>query len=156
MPVKTKTETKPLVDPDLIGDPDDEINLKSAGAALLSPEQTVPGFALRPVTASIMALLQMHGNQLIYGDTSRMLLDAAMFCCLCAEDDDEFNEARKIAVRGDFAGYVLDWMDARPEAHTTLLQAAPSISQSLADYWNTLTKSAEHRPSAGNGGGRIG
>jgi len=113
------------------------------------------GKAIRPVSAGSMAILQRIKNGLIFGDASNALYDAAGFLLIHTDAEDGFRAARRAAFGPDWSEYVINWLDATPDAHAKIQKFAPVIVRLLSDYGQSLTRSLESHES-GNAGGHTG
>jgi hypothetical protein len=141
---------------DLLPDPEDTPRDEALARAFTAHDaMTFDGKPIRPVSAGSMAMLQRTRNGLIFGDSSNLLFDAAGFVIIHTDDETLFKSARRAAWSADWPAYVIDWLDAVPDAQAKLTLFAPKIAELMNDYGQALTTSLENH-STGNAGGRIG
>ena len=140
---------------DLETDPEDKRDIALERGMLAHDLLVFDGKKIRPLTAATMAIMQRTKNGIIFGDASNLIFDAAAFIIIHTDDEENARTIRRAAFGTDWPGYVLDWLEALPDAQSKLTRFAPQIAGLMNDYGAALTKSLEI-PEPGNAGGRIG
>jgi len=141
MSIRTRTETKklePQIDPDLLGDPDDDDDRETALENAFLGSQEFDGVEMRPVTIGSLTLLQRAGNKLFFGDASNSIFDVGAFVLIHGEDT--AHEARRAIINGGgiFDEMVYDFLD-RPGMQRKIISFQPVIESMLAEYTKTET-----------------
>jgi hypothetical protein len=136
---------------DLLPDPEDDPIASAQLRGIVEPTKPY----MLSLSAGSFAVLQASGNKLIFGDTSRFLIDAVGFHLLHNRETREDTITAFLKGQSEAAKYIMRWMDEHPESVNQVGEIGAQIAVSMETYTRTLTTS-KGSDQPGNASGRTG